>query len=99
MERKEVEVNVLNWAKDKDLLKSGNAKNQVLKTMSELGELTDEILKGNREAIIDELGDVEVCLTILKAQLSITQDDPLKKAYTKIKDRTGKTVDGTFIKD
>ena len=99
MTREELEINVVEWANIKGLLSPDNAKNQVLKAMAELGELADEILKNDRKNIILELGDVEVCLTILKEQLGLTQDECLDNAWNKIKDRTGKTVRGTFIKD
>ena len=99
MTREELEINIMEWANNKGLLSPDNSKNQVLKAMAELGELADEILKGDRKNIILELGDVEVCLTILKEQENIEQDYPLKCAWEKIRSRTGKTVNGTFIKD
>ena len=99
MKRSELEVDVLRWAKDRNLLVKDNAKNQALKTVSEVGELCDAILKNKENDILDAIGDVEVCLTILKEQLEYEQDVPLALAYKVIKDRTGETVNGTFIKD
>lgn len=99
MRRLDLETEVLQWADDRGLLVKDNAKNQVLKTVSEVGELCDAILKGNDNDILDGIGDVEVCLTILKEQLGYEQDVPLALAYKEIKDRTGTTVNGTFIKD
>ncbi len=99
MVRADLEGYITAWAFDKGLLKKDNAKNQILKTISELGELADAILKGDEEGIIDGIGDVEVCLTILKSQLDYNQLAPLNHAWKEIKDRTGQTVNGTFIKD
>lgn len=99
IERDKLEMSVLDWAEDRGLLKPDNAIKQTLKTVSETGELADAILKNNRHETIDAIGDVEVCLTILKEQLGLNQIDPLRSAYNEIKDRTGKTVGGTFIKD
>ena len=99
MKRSELEVDVLRWAKDRNLLVKDNAKNQSLKTVSEVGELCDAILKDKENDILDAIGDVEVCLTILKEQLGYEQNVPLALAYKEIKDRTGETVNGTFIKD
>lgn len=42
---------------------------------------------------------MEVCLTILKSQLKLPLNYPLEMAYKEIKDRKGKTVNGTFIKN
>lgn len=45
-----------------------------------------------------EMGDVFVTLIILCDQLDIYPVDCLARAYEKIKDRTGKTINGVFIK-
>ena len=47
----------------------------------------------------DGLGDTLVTLIILAAQYSLELGDCLEYAYNEIKNRTGKTVGGTFIKD
>ena len=99
MNRSELEYNVLEWAAAKDLLHHKNHIKQTLKTLSEAGELADAIAKNDREEIIDAIGDIEVCLIILKQQLSLEQNVPLQSAYDVIKHRTGKTVNGNFIKD
>ena len=100
MNRIELEHNVLEWALDKDILNRNPdaIKIQTLKLVAEVGELCDEIIKGNRDNTIMELGDVEIVLTILKEQLKLSQNECLEAAYNKIKNRTGRTIDGTFIK-
>ena len=45
-----------------------------------------------------EMGDIFVTLIILCDQLDIYPVDCLAMAYEKIKDRKGKTINGTFIK-
>jgi NTP pyrophosphatase (non-canonical NTP hydrolase) len=99
--RHDLEQKVIQWGKDKNLI---DPVKQTLKTVSEVGELADAIAKWDSSKIttndiIDAIGDVEVCLTILKNQLGLAQIMPLKWAYDIIKERTGKTVNGTFIKD
>jgi len=47
----------------------------------------------------DAYGDTLVTLIISAAQYGYDLTDCLNRAYNEIKDRTGKTVDGTFIKD
>lgn len=99
MNTTELQQAVLEWAKSKDLLKPENVLKQYAKTVSEIGELGDALIKNNTEEIIDALGDAQVTLIILSAQLNLNYDACLKSAYNVIKNRTGKTVGGTFIKD
>jgi NTP pyrophosphatase (non-canonical NTP hydrolase) len=101
MNRSNVKENVIEWAKDKGILNSDDKSimKQSLKLVSEVGELSDAIIKEDRKEIIDAIGDVQVVLTILSKQLLLCEDDCFEVAYNVIKNRTGKTVDGVFIKD
>ena len=47
----------------------------------------------------DAFGDTLVTLIILAAKYGLGLEECLELAYNEIKDRTGKTVGGTFIKD
>lgn len=47
----------------------------------------------------DELGDCGVVLTLLAAQHGLNFEDCLEAALAKISKRTGKVVDGVFVKD
>ena len=53
----------------------------------------------DREELIDGIGDVFVTLIILAAQNGLKPEDCLQSAWDEIKNRTGKTVNGVFIKD
>ena len=66
----ELQTLVLNWAKDKDLLKLENAPKQRLKLLEEVGETAGAILKNNTDDIKDGIGDMFVVLVILSEQLS-----------------------------
>ena len=99
MEFKKLQKNVIDWANDKGLLYPDFVKNQYLKTVSEVGELADAILKNDREQIIDGIGDVTVTLIILAEQLNLNLVDCLETAYNEIKHRSGVTKNGTFIKE
>ena len=99
MTREELEINVVEWAHIRGLLDPDNLSTQMLKLVAEVGELSDEVIKKNREKMIDELGDCEVVLTIMKEQLGVTQNECLYTAWKKIANRTGSTIGGTFIKD
>ena len=94
--RKELENNIINWGRAKGI---NDPINQTLKTVEEVGELAGAILKGNHEDVIDAIGDIEVCLIILKDILNLKQDEPLLGVWNEIKDREGRTVDGVFIKE
>lgn len=91
--------NVENWARDKGLIKPENAYGQLLKTMEEIGELAGAILRTDQEGMKDGIGDAFVTLIILANQLGFTPQQCLSHAWDEIKGRTGKTVNGTFVKD
>lgn len=99
MNFKELSESVIKWANDKDLLRPENHKSQYLKFIEESGELAQGILKNNEDLIEDSLGDVLVTLIILAEQLDHDLVECLETAYNEIKDRQGRTVDGTFIKN
>ena len=103
---------VIDWADDKHLLIERNAdtgefakqanikrSRQLLKFHEECGELTEDYLKGNDEHIVDSFGDVLVTLVIFAKQMDIPLSKCWNKAWSHIKNRTGKTVNGTFVKD
>lgn len=91
--------NVLIWAKVRNLLNPENHLKQFAKTVSELGELGDALIKEDKHEIIDAIGDVQVCLIILSEQLGLNPVECLESAYNEIKERKGLNKNGTFIKD
>jgi NTP pyrophosphatase (non-canonical NTP hydrolase) len=95
----ELDYNITNWAHNKGLIVIANHPKQFMKVMEELGETARSVLKDDKEGIIDGIGDTFVTLIILSRQLGLDPVECLNVAWNEIKDRTGKTVDGTFIKD
>jgi NTP pyrophosphatase (non-canonical NTP hydrolase) len=95
LKRKE---NILAWAEPKQLLKPENAITQLAKLTEEVGELAQAILKGNKNGQKDALGDIRVVIAILAYQLGFDIDECEQFAYNQIKNRTGKTINGTFVK-
>lgn len=99
MSNEQLQQKVELWAASKNLIHIGNVLKQYAKTVSELGELGDALIKNDRLESIDAIGDVQVCLIILTRQLGLDYNICLETAYNVIANRTGKTVNGTFIKD
>lgn len=95
----ELNQKVLEWAEPKGLLKSENVSKQLLKLVEETGELSAAYLKNKPEEIKDAIGDIQVVLIILSAQLGLNYEKCLESAYNVIKNRTGNTINGTFIKN
>ena len=88
------------WARDRQIIPNSNPSAQLLKCMSELGELADATLKHNRFEIIDGLGDTLVTLIAYAALQGVSLRDSLEAAYNEIKDRKGYlTPAGVFVKE
>ena len=95
----EIQELVIKWGKDKGLLSTDNGHKQLLKCVSELGELCDAEIKNDTPEIIDGLGDVLVTLILYAEINNLDLTECLWSAYSVIKNRKGKTVNGTFIKE
>ena len=92
--------NITQWADDKEILSSENVPQQSMKVMEELGETVGAILKQKKtDEVIDGIGDIFVTVIILSKQLGLDPTECLESAWNEIKDRKGKTVDGTFIRE
>lgn len=94
----DVNDKILKWANERNLL-PGDANKQFVKLIEEVGELANGMSKNNHAEIIDAIGDIQVVLIILSNQLGVDYQEALESAYNVIKLRTGKTVNGVFIKD
>jgi len=90
---------ILQWANNKNLLKYENRFKQYSKLQEESNELFIAMLDNDRAEIIDSLGDCVIVLTILAEQLGFDLSTCVECAYDEIKNRTGKTLNGNFIKD
>lgn len=56
------EQNVQRWATERGIYEHSTARAQALKAVSEVGELCDAVIKNDRDALIDAIGDTAVCL-------------------------------------
>ena len=90
---------IIQWGYVRNIISPKNTPKQFMKVTEELGELAEGINKNNQGQIKDSLGDILVTLIILSKDLDVDLLDCLRGAYDVIKDRTGKTVNGVFVKE
>lgn len=95
----ELEVAIEQWAKDKGILDNATTMKQAEKTHEEVLELMSAIDEDNREEIKDAIGDIMVTLIIQAKMQGMTIEECLNAAYDVISKRTGRMVNGQFLKD
>ena len=88
---------IAQWHRDRNLIDESSDKDQFMKLLQEVGELSDSLCKG--KDFRDDVGDIMVVLINILVRNGVTIDECLEIAYNDIKDRKGKMVDGVFIKD
>jgi NTP pyrophosphatase (non-canonical NTP hydrolase) len=100
MKFEEYEELVVQWANEKGILPGAHPYTQLLKCMSEIGEVADCEAKGQTDMRLWlEVGDVLVTLLIYAKLRNVSLSECLGLAYLKIRDRKGLTVNGVFIKE
>jgi len=99
MDYNQLETLVIEWAANKGILEKATTAAQANKTMEECQELIDAIQDDNREEIADALGDILVTIIIQAKMQNMSLVECLEGAYNIIAKRTGKMVDGQFVKD
>ena len=87
------------WAKQKNILDQGDIKTQYIKLQEESGELAEAILTNNKEEIKDAIGDIVVVLTSLSYFGGFKIEEAIESAYNEIKNREGKIINNTFVKN
>jgi len=98
----ELEGNVVAWGRNKGILDwtmHFKRKAQFQKTKEEVQELEEAICACNRDEALDAIGDILVTLIMQAVLWDTNLNECLHKAYEEIKDRSGRMVDGVFIKD
>ncbi len=90
---------IRDWAGERGLYTKGDKKTQFCKLMEEAGELGRAILKEDQPEIVDAIGDMVVVLTNMAHLSGTTIEECIDAAYKVISKRTGKMVNGTFVKD
>ncbi len=90
---------IRDWAGERGLYTKGDTKTQFCKLMEEAGELGRAVLKNDNEEFVDAIGDMVVVLTNMAHLGGTTIEECIDTAYKVISKRTGKMVNGTFVKD
>ena len=96
---KSVFVGIRLWAAGKNLITGSTWQKQFGKLQEEVNEAKEAMELQDLAKVKDELGDCGVVLTLLAAQHGLNFEDCLEAALTKISKRTGKVIDGVFVKD
>lgn len=99
----ELITKVNEWADDRNL-KQADPKIQWMRITEEVGEIRDVLLKPTKftepqAALKDAIGDTLVTIIVLAHQLDLDITECLGIAYEKIKNRKGKMINGTFVKE
>ena len=90
---------IRDWAGERGLYTKGDKKTQFCKLMEEAGELGRAVLKDDQHEFVDAIGDMVVVLTNMAHLGGTTIEECIDAAYEVISKRTGKMVNGTFVKD
>ena len=90
---------IRNWAATRGLYDSGNSHTQYVKLQEEAGELAKALLTNDKPEIVDAIGDMVVVLTNLAHLQGYSIEHCIDEAYKVIAARTGKMINGTFVKD
>ena len=91
------------WADERNL-KQADPKIQWMRITEEVGEIRDVLLKPTKFtdpqiALKDAIGDTLATIIVLAHQLDLDVTECLSIAYEEIKDRKGKMINGTFVKE
>jgi NTP pyrophosphatase (non-canonical NTP hydrolase) len=90
---------IRDWAATRGLYQQGNPHTQYVKLQEEAGELAKALLKNDQPEVVDAIGDMVVVLTNLAHLQGYDIEYCIDEAYKVIAARTGKMINGTFVKD
>jgi len=96
---KQFEAAIRKWSNDRGLIDDTTVHKQMEKLFEEYNELFDALNCMTIRHIKLEIGDMQVVLANICTQLGCTLEECAWLAYDKIKDRKGKMVNGTFVKE
>lgn len=89
---------IRDWAAVRGIYDNGDSKTQYVKLLEEAGELAKALLTKDKPEIKDAIGDMIVVLTNLAHLEGFQVEECIDSAYQEIAARTGKMINGTFVK-
>ena len=87
------------WAADRNLIEGPSPIRQMSKLEEECEELFHALHEEHTDDIKDAIGDIQVVLAVICAQLGLDIDECREIAWEQIKDRKGRMIDGVFVKE
>lgn len=90
---------ILQFFEDRGLYERTTWKAQHLKLEEETDELKDALLLGDDEQVLNEAGDVYICLLNVLHSCGLTMEQAVNYATDKVIKRKGRVENGVFIKE
>jgi NTP pyrophosphatase (non-canonical NTP hydrolase) len=87
------------WAEERDIFTEGTIDGQLKKLIEETKEVSDALEKGNETEFIDAIGDTIISAVNLAKIKGYDAEHCINVAFKEIKDRKGKMINGTFVKN
>lgn len=85
------------WSKERGIDKADPQK-QMLKIFEEIGEVSAAVVRGDKDALRDAIGDSVIALLNLAMQNDMSLYECVVHAYGEIQGRDGKMINGMFVK-
>ena len=93
----DLENKIVQWHKDRNLIEGSTDAAQFTKLLEEVDELGVNIVMS--QPVIDDIGDIIVVLINIAERNKLSLWECMYHAYSEIKYRKGKMVDGVFVKE
>ncbi len=93
----DLENKIVQWHKDRNLIEGSTDAAQFTKLLEEVDELRGNI--EHSQPVIDDIGDIIVVLINIAERNKLSLWECMYHAYSEIKYRKGKMVDGVFVKE
>lgn len=88
---------IAQWHHERNLVYGANNFTQFTKLIEEAGELASNLSRGR--CCKDDIGDMFVVLINICEREGYTLEECILVAWEEIKDRKGRMIDGTFVKE
>lgn len=90
---------VRKWAEERDIFTEGTVEGQFNKLKEEVKEVREAIDSDNDKEFIDAIGDTIISAINLAKMKGYDAEFCVNSAFKEIKDRKGKMIKGTFVKE